>query len=282
MDEAADLPLLRGERWAGAVLDPDGRGAGAADRPRLRGVRGARPVRDLAAGGGPARAAGAAGRLRPGQRHRAGPSAAGVVRRLAGRALGGGHGLGRRHALRAAAAAAGLRQLLPGVGEPRRAPPQPDPGAGGHHRRPARAGHPRRDAGQPGVLPDRHGGRTHRPAAVRHRTVGLVLRRLLARRARRDAVRAGRLRRPGRPRPRPARQHRGRPTLGAARGARHRAVLPAAARQPLHLLRAAGGAGPRRRAARPRRRHRAGGAGSSPGTPASSASSPACSSAVGG
>ena len=72
------------------------------------------------------------------------------------------------------------------------------------------------------------------------------------------------------------------PRWGPLGALAHRAVLPAAARQPLHLLRAAGGAGPRRRAARPRDRHRARGAGSRPARPPPRRSSPACSSAVAG
>ena len=236
--------------------DPRRGRARAADRPRRRRLRGARLAGHLAAARGPPGAAGAARRGGPRQRRRARSPAAGLVRRDPGDDLGGCHGLGRRDPQRAGAPAPRPRQLLPVRGQPGRAPPQPDRGAGRDDRWPGGPRRARRDAGQPGVLPDRDGRAAERAAAVRDRSVGLVLRRPLARRARRDAVGAGRLRWPGRPRAGPAHQRGGRPAVGAAGGVRHRHLLPAAARQPVHLLRAPGAVRPRRRAAGPRRRHR--------------------------
>ena len=148
----------------------------------VRSLWGARPPRHLAARGGSGGAppAGTAGG--PPVRPRPGPADAGLVD-------GGRHDrgarrdpVGRGHALRAGAAAPRRRQQPPGRDRAGQGSHAPDRRGG---RQCGRARGPRRrgpDPGEPGVLRDRHGRATGHPATVPHRSLGLVLRRVVARR----------------------------------------------------------------------------------------------------
>ena len=108
--------------------------------------------------------------------------------------------------------------------------------------------HPR----EPGVLPDRHPRPPRHPAAVHDRALRGILRGLVDRGTTGDILGAGHRRRIRGARLRAARRPDRRAALGAARGAGHDLVLPAPARQPLDVLRAARRDGPPRGTGRAR------------------------------